>query len=881
MIRIGALVFLSLYFSVAGAQTNISGQVNSKDEKTILPGVSIIVKEKDSTALLAYAITNEKGAYQLNFKSKADSVMITISGYNLKKQSVVIFNKSQVLNFNMVSEAITLKEVKINPPKINRLNDTLNYAVDGFTDKNDRTIGDVLKKMPGITVKDDGSIMYNNKPINKFYIENSDLLRGRYGIATNNIEAKDVATVQVLENHQPIKALKDREFTDQAAINLKLKSSAKGVLVATAAVGLGLSPALWNNEFFTMYFNKGRQNINTYKGNNTGTDDGADLKSLYTDNVNDKSGSRLSVQSPSPPSISQKRYLFNRDNAVSVNNLWTVGKDYQVTANVSYFNDTRQKNSYSRSVYYLPGDSLLTIEEALASTEHINILDGSFQLNTNKEKYYLDNTLNFTGKWNTEQGIVSTSVPVFQDLNNPLFKVNNAFNLIRKYKKTILSVYSNNEYSNIPQTLIIRPLLYPDLFGRQDLTATRQLAKQAEFSSANKFSFGLGKGAFKQNYAAGLNIDLQQFNSIFQGQTLAGSFINAADSLSNSLHWDTYELYLNPDYSYTRNKFRTTLNLPLVYNYLCTRDLIHEADQNKNTGRLFFNPSVTFRYELNLFWNLSASARYNNSQGDIENGFTGYIMQTYRNLARNDGQLPQQEKQSYNISLQYRNPIHAIFLNLGSSYYSNKMNLLYGYDYQDILTVRKTYNTNNIAEGYSTYIRVSKGIDKIASTLTFEADYSNAAASQISQEQIVDFINEYYSIKPRISSQIGKWASFSYSFQYMKSTNKVRNNIGSFPSIQTHTQRIQLNFFPVKGFTINMGYENFYNDAIASGNRTSNFADVGAKFKLKKIEFNLEYTNIFNEKQYISASYSDISSFYSVYRLRPAQILMKVRFKIK
>ena len=90
------------------------------------------------------------------------------------------------------------------------------------------------------------------------------------------------------------------EFTDQAAINLKLQASAKGVVVATAQLGAGLSPALWNNELFTMYFNKGRQNMNTYKGNNTGTDDGSDLKSLYPDNVNDKQGSRLSVQSPSP-----------------------------------------------------------------------------------------------------------------------------------------------------------------------------------------------------------------------------------------------------------------------------------------------------------------------------------------------------------------------------------------------------------------------------------------------------------------------------------------------------------------------------------------------------------------------------------------------------
>ncbi|HZW69772.1 MAG TPA: hypothetical protein VFF57_02805, partial [Hanamia sp.] len=718
------------------------------------------------------------------------------------------------------------------------------------------------------------------------YIENSDLLQGRYGIATNNIEAKDVATVQVLENHQPIKALKDREFTDEAAINLKLKASAKGVLVATAQLGLGFSPALWDNQLFTMYFNKTRQNVNTYKSNSTGTDDGADFKSLYGGNENDKSGSTLSLQSPSPPSISQKRYLFNRDNAISVNNLWSVGKGYQVTANVTYFNDTRQKNSYSRSVYYLPGDSMLTIEETLASKERINTLDGSLQLNTNKEKYYLDNTLKFTGNWNTEQGSVFKSDSVFQDLNKPLFKLSNAFNLIRKYRKITFRAYSYSKYSRLPQTLEIRPALYPDLFADgSELFDMRQLVKEVDFSSANKFSFGLGNGAFKQNYELGMNIDLQQFTSSLQGQTLTGNFIKPTDSLSNSLHWNTYELYISPDYTYARNKFRTTVSLPLVYHYLQTRNFIQNigqsAIQNENISRLLFNPSFTIRYELSLFWNISAFAGYSNKLGDIENGFTGYIMQSYRNLVRNDEQSPEQEKQSYNINLGFRNPLHAIFLNMGSSYFRNKMNLLYGYDYRGILSFRKTYHTVNIADGYSAYFRASKGIDRIAATFTFEANYSNAAASQISQDQIVNFINEYYGIKPGFSSKIGKWASFSYSFQYMKNKNKVRTKISNFPTIKTQTQRVQLNFFPAKRFTINMGYENFYNNTIASGNRILNFADVGVKFKFKKIELNLEYTNILNAKQYVSASYDDISTFYSAYQLRPAQILIKVRFKIK
>ncbi|HZW70586.1 MAG TPA: carboxypeptidase-like regulatory domain-containing protein, partial [Hanamia sp.] len=131
MIRIWSLVCLVLSFSVACAQTTISGLVNSKDEKRALPGVSVIVKERNSTAVLAYAIADEKGAYKLTFKNAADSVLITVSGFNLKKQLTVIRNKSDVLNFYLTVEAIRLKEVKINPPKIRRLNDTLNYNVDG------------------------------------------------------------------------------------------------------------------------------------------------------------------------------------------------------------------------------------------------------------------------------------------------------------------------------------------------------------------------------------------------------------------------------------------------------------------------------------------------------------------------------------------------------------------------------------------------------------------------------------------------------------------------------------------------------------------------------------------------------------------------------
>lgn len=82
---------------------------------------------------------------------------------------------------------IELKEVTIKAQKTRQRGDTLVYSVATFAKDDDRSIGDVLKKMPGIQVAEDGKITYNGTPINKFYIEGKDLLQGRYGLATNGV----------------------------------------------------------------------------------------------------------------------------------------------------------------------------------------------------------------------------------------------------------------------------------------------------------------------------------------------------------------------------------------------------------------------------------------------------------------------------------------------------------------------------------------------------------------------------------------------------------------------------------------------------------------------------------------------------------------------
>ncbi|MDR2653470.1 MAG: hypothetical protein LBC68_14385, partial [Prevotellaceae bacterium] len=242
---------------------------NIKGEPLI---ATVTVQSKGSPVITGFTTTNDNGNYSVEYKGNSDSITVIVSGINIGKHQKTIINSSDKIDFIIEEKPLEIKEATVSVPKITLIGDTLNYNVSYYSDQNDRVVSDVLKKMPGIEVEDNGSIKYNGTAINKFYVENLDLLQGRYGVATNNISVEHVATVQILENHQPIKALKDKIFSDAAAINLKLKENIKGTLTINGLTGAGYEPFLWQAELISMYFAKNMQNMTTYKSNNLGSD---------------------------------------------------------------------------------------------------------------------------------------------------------------------------------------------------------------------------------------------------------------------------------------------------------------------------------------------------------------------------------------------------------------------------------------------------------------------------------------------------------------------------------------------------------------------------------------------------------------------------------
>ena len=244
------------------AQNSISGTIKSIN-KDAVSGVNIIISEVGEDNILGYAITDNQGNYKLIFSSNIARLQIKVRGMGYQTEEKIIDNKSQVVDFEMVAKATELKEVIVKVPPIRQFGDTLSYNVQSFSGRNDRSIADVLSKMPGIDILPDGKVLYQGKPINKYYIEGLDLLEGRYNLANKNLPFGQVASVQVFENHQPIRVLDSLVFSDKAALNIQLKNkiSFTGLLKA----GIGGSPTLYEGNFTPMLFSPRQQMISSYQ----------------------------------------------------------------------------------------------------------------------------------------------------------------------------------------------------------------------------------------------------------------------------------------------------------------------------------------------------------------------------------------------------------------------------------------------------------------------------------------------------------------------------------------------------------------------------------------------------------------------------------------
>ncbi len=898
------IILFLVITGMASAQTVIHGTVMDEQGKPV--DAYITASPKGSVNVLGFADTDTKGIYSMEIKAQADSLAITVAGIGIVSQTKTVANRAQRLDFTVKESTMQLKEVSVRAEKIRQAGDTLSYLVGAYQQQGDRVIGDVLKRMPGIEVSDNGGIKFNGKSISKFYVEDMDLLQGRYGLATNNINAGDVATVEVLQNHQSVKALRGRVLTDDVAINLKLKNSAKGTVAINTMLGgggqtgggwgLGSRPLsdgqaaigrnpLWTAEIVGMYFAKRRQNMTLYKGNNSGDDVSKELTSHYSgiNSVGLYPFCPMDAVMPPGSGLPQKYTFDNHSHILTTNHLEKVGDDTEMTVNIAYHNDRIRKEGVSQSDLFVSDDSRLLSSETLVSETHLNNLSVNLRYCSNASSGFTANVIKFDGGWNSDNvtSMLSADLTgaqhvsygdnrVAQHFQRPTLSVSNTLNTIRNYGKHTLDLHFSAGYAQRPNTLTVGvDSLLPGTSAHyeQDLTS-RHIAGNFH----TNYSYRLG--FFSLNYGVVANASLHGIQTDLDGfQPSVAEY-----SLQNNLWYNTYEIVVNQHYKYERGDWHLSLGCPLNL-YTQTLDDRVRRDRHSYT-HLLVSPSFSARFERRD-WKGNAGVSYDKTVGDPGGIYSGYIMNNYRSFQRSYvEQLSETDNIRVNAGFSYHSAITATFLNINAGYSHTRDNQIYGYEYHGATSVIQAIDRKTTADRYHLGFDSSKGFDRLQATIRAFGGYSYSCSERLISNILYPFHSQTISIGAGGTITPLPWFNIVLSSGYAWNTSATDAGDGGVArTVRTATQRIKMNFYVTRQITLTTSFEDHYNN-LTDRNRHIWFGDLKAKYKLKRVELELQANNLFNQKQYTRVNYSGLDIHASTTQLRPLNIIGTVRFKL-
>lgn len=230
MVRILTLLFSLFLCLDTHAQAEVSGEVTDSTTGEPLPAVTVTLMRHGGP--IAFTHTDGQGRYSLTTDRlhPSDSVQATSLGYARRR---AVIPASHHANLRLQAAPFALKEVQVRGNRTLGRADTTVYDLTRFATERDNTLKDVLRKLPGVDIADNGEVSVNGRPVSRFTVEGLDMTGGRYGQLEENIKAKDVKKAEVIEHDQPIKALQNKVMTDNVAMNIVMKDSVRDKLMPT------------------------------------------------------------------------------------------------------------------------------------------------------------------------------------------------------------------------------------------------------------------------------------------------------------------------------------------------------------------------------------------------------------------------------------------------------------------------------------------------------------------------------------------------------------------------------------------------------------------------------------------------------------------------
>ncbi len=241
-----AIIALILSFGLQAQsyKFRITGTIKAEKEKTPIEAATIhLEKAKDST-VLSYTISDEKGGFSLEGKVYNNKVKLYVSFVGMGEYSkTILLEKDSNINLgtillkedtNVLNEVVVKSRAPITIKK-----DTLEFNVKSFKTKKDANVEDLLKKLPGVEVNEEGQITVNGKAVNKILVNGKPFFGNDPTIATKNLSKEIIEKIQITDTKSKSQAFSgEKGDANNKTINLTIKKeNNKGWFGRVAAGG--------------------------------------------------------------------------------------------------------------------------------------------------------------------------------------------------------------------------------------------------------------------------------------------------------------------------------------------------------------------------------------------------------------------------------------------------------------------------------------------------------------------------------------------------------------------------------------------------------------------------------------------------------------------
>lgn len=885
MIKTGSLLFFICFSSLVFSQTTLNGSVID-DANIPLPYATITLSFNDR--ILAYTTTNEDGTYLLEFDKKGTfKLSFSSLGYATKTHELIITSdtKELVYNATLKEQAVSLNEVVVQERlAVKQKKDTIVFRVDKFANGTEQTVEDLLKKLPGITVDNTGTIKVGNQEIEKLMIDGDDFFEKGYKVLSKNMPAYPIDEVELLKNYSNNRLLKDIENSNNVALNIKLKQEAKRLWFGNLDIAYGLVTGnKYRSKSNLMNFGKNNKYYFLANLNNVGVYDTGDLDRIinpYRANQPGSIGDDQKVSSPIGltafiPNFKKSRTNFNNAELISLNAIFNPTEKLKLRT-LGFFN--WDENSFFRNTINqvgVNGTNFTNTEEyTLNNTKKIAFGKVDLTYNISNTKM-LEVTTKFNkGAFNDNSNLLFNERPTIERLNsdNELFDQKISFTNKFKEKKVFLATGRLiNEKS--PQSYTINNFFYNTLFTESDNVdeVAQQVNSQMQFAGLNLHLISRNKN--NDLLELQLGNEYRRDRLISQFQLLEDDILpRAPDGYQNNTIYAVNNIYTKFKYEYSFGDFAliSKLDFHKFFNTLY-------INENKNSQNPFFiNPSLGFDWKINGKNKLVSSYSYTTTNAKVLDVYNDFILAGFRSFGKGTGSFNQLDASSLFINYELGNWSDNFFANAFIVYNKNhdffSTNTLINQDYTQsnkiLIKDRQFLSANTTMDNYLKFL---------SSNLKLELGYTiSEYKNSINNLGLRMVTSKSYNYGLQLRSGFSGFFNYHMGTKWTTSeittgiTNSFTDNVSFLNVTLTFNEKLNLELQSERYVFGNLDVDNSYD-----------FLDFDLRYAINKnkITLGLNGRNMFNTQKFRNFSISDIGTSTTEYRLLPRFVLLKLEYR--